>query len=483
MQAVVLACGWACLAILTPGVSARAALPPLIPRSVLFGNPERQAPRLSPDGRRLAFVARSKAGVLNLWVRELEDGRERVVTDDRAGDVFGPNWAPDGEHILTIKQSQGDENWHLYSIDVSSGIQRDLTPFSGTRAENVISDARHPHELLVGLNLRDRRFSDMYRVNLETGALTLDTRNPGDVTEWQVDSSLTIRGCVALDSLTANTILRVRDRASSPWRTLQVWPFLQAGNDRDQRLVSFSRDGRSLLVLSPLGSTTTRLLWLDARTGAPQDSLPADPRADVWCPFDFANAYSAAMVMLDPRSAAVQAYAVDPLVPEWKVVDAALRPDFEALARLHDGHFVIVNRDVADRHWVVNTWTDVGSDRYYLWDRAAQKAELLFTTRPSLDQLTLAHQQPITIRARDGLDIPCYLTLPPGVPATRLPLIMHPHGGPWARDEWGFDPEVQWLANRGYAVLQPQFRGSTGFGKAYVNASIGEWGTERCRTT
>lgn len=456
---------------------ARAVLPPLIPRKVFWSNPSYAEPAISPDGGSLAYLARSRAGVMNLWVRTLTDRHDQAVTDDRAGDVGGIEWAPDNRHVLFIKQNGGDEDWHVLSIDVTTRQIRDLTPFLGVRAENLMTDVRHPREILVGLNLRDRRFSDMYRVNLETGAITLDARNPGDVVEWLADAALTIRACVALDSSTANTVLRVRSSRSAPWHTLQVWPFLEAGNDRDQRLIEFSRDGRTLVALSPVGSPTSRFVSIDLASGRVRDSLPADPRADVWCPLDLAGAFSRAQVMLHPRTGAVQAYGVDPRIPEWKVLDPSLRPDFEALARVHRGAMEMLGRDAADRRWVVEFYTDDGPAIYYLWDRHAQSAESLFVDYPEHLSLPLAHQKPFTIHARDGLKLPCYLTLPLGVPAKKLPLILHPHGGPWARDDWGYDPEVQWLANRGYAVLQVEYRGSTGFGKAFINASIGEMGT------
>jgi len=455
---------------------ARAALPPIVPRDLFFSFPERGGALLSPDGRTLSYLARSKAGRMNLWVRDLATGQERAITDDRAGNIFGAVWAPDGHHMLFPRDSNGDENYHLFSVDIATGQLRDLTPFLGVRSAMLLTDARHPREVLVGMNLRNRRVLDMYRVNLVTGAVTLDTENPGDVTEWQVDSSLTIRACVALDSTNSNTILRVRDSAHSPWRTLQEWPFMQSGFDRDQRLIGFSRDGSSLLVLSPLGSRTTRFISLDVKTGRQRDSLPADPRADVWCPFDFANEWSAPSLIRDPHTGAVQAYQVDYLKPEWKVLDPRLRPDFDALAKLHDGVLLHVSRDDADKRWVVAYYTDTGPYVYYLWDRTRQRAESLFVDVPELTQHQFAPMQTVTIKARDGLEIPTYLTLPVGVPAKNLPLIVHPHGGPWARDEWGFSPDVQLLANRGYAVIQPQFRGSTGFGQAYINASVHEMG-------
>jgi dipeptidyl aminopeptidase/acylaminoacyl peptidase len=469
-----------CLALICGAASAtfaRAELPPLVPRSVFWSNPSRVGPQISPDGRRLAYRARSKAGLMNLWIRTLSNGADEAITTDRIGAIGAVKWAADSRHLLYLKDADGDENWHLFSVDLDTRQVRDLTPFLGVRAENVVTDARHPNDVLVGMNLRDRRFSDMYRVNLLTGATVLAAENPGDVTEWLADSAMVIRACVALDSLTANTVIRIRASAKAPWRTLQVWPFLQAGNDRDQRLIEFSRDGRSLLTLSTLGSNTSRFVSIDATTGRARDSLAADPRADVLCDFDFAAAFSPARVLLDPKSGAVQAYAIDPGLPEWKVLDPSLRRDFDTLLHLRRGDLQIRSRTSADDMWVVGFAPDDGPQIYYLWNRATQHAESLFVDVPELLGVPLAQQKFMTIRARDGLDVPCYLTLPVGVAPKKLPLIVFPHGGPWARDAWGFDPSVQFLANRGYAVLQVEYRGSTGFGSAYINASIEQEGT------
>src|SRR6267378_1135889 len=337
---------------LLAGISS-AALPPLVPRSVIWSNPTFAGAEISPDGRWLSYLERSKAGIMNVHVRPVAGGADRALTDDRVGDVFGAEWAPDSHHLLFYKANGGDENWHLLSIDAATAQVRDLTPFQGVRASTLLHEPHHLHEVLIGMNLRDRRTFDMYRLNLESGALTLDTVNPGDVTEWTVDSALVIRGCVALDSTSSNTIIRVRDGAHAPWRTLQVWPFMQAGQDRDQRLIEFSRDGKTVLVLSPLGSKTTRFVSVDTHTGQVRDSLPADPRADVWCPFNFVGEFSPAAVVLHPRSGAVQAYMVDYLKPEWRVLDPALRRDFDALSKVRGGVMLPTSRDLADRRWVV----------------------------------------------------------------------------------------------------------------------------------
>ena len=456
--------------------NARAELPPLIPRSVLWSYAERGGATLSPGGRSILFNRRSAHGITTLWLRDVATRAERGLTDDRTGNVFVARWTPDSRRVLYLKDSDGDENSHLFMIDLASGQTRDLTPFAGARAQDMMLDALHPNQLLVGLNLLDRRVADLYRIDLETGAVRLDTKNPGDVSEWCVDSTFTVRACASLDSNTANTVIRVRDGAKGLWRTLQVWPFERTNTDREQRLIRFSRGGRGLVVLSPLGSKTTRFVTLDTRTAATLDSLSADPRADVNCPFDFFNGSSGAQVLVQPRTGAIQAWTVEYLKPEWKVVDASLKGDIATLEGLHRGVLQVNSRDDADRLWTVSYLLDNGATAHFLWDRASQKAESLWVDHPEFATLALAEQKGIVIRARDGLEIPCYLTLPVGVPAKNLPLVVNPHGGPNARDDWGFYPDVQWLANRGYAVLQPEFRGTTGLGAPFLAAGTGGWG-------
>lgn len=463
------------LVLILMSAEAPADLPPLIPREVLFSSPERARPRLSPDGRRLAYLKRSPKGQMLIWVRSLETGDSTAVTSDDQPEAAEYFWGPDGRQLLFILDADGDENYHLFTLDLESRSVRDLTPYPGVRTEVIAVDARHPKEILVGLNLRDRKVLDVHRLNLETGKVELDTENMGDVTEWTADRSLTTRAAAALDARDASTILRVRDTPGGPWRDLVRWPFEQAGNDRYRRILGFVSDGRELLVQTPLGANTTRLVAIDVASGKEREVHPADPRADIWNPLNPAGPWDP-VVLLHHRTGLVQAVAVHHQMPEWKVVDASVAPDFERLAALQRGVFRITSRDSGNRQWVVTCEADDGPVAYYLYDRASQTARFLFHDKPQLAGLTLASMKPMTVTARDGERIPCYLTLPAGVPPKRLPMVVQVHGGPWYRDEWGYDPGVQLLANRGYAVLQVNFRASSGFGQKWMNAGDRQFG-------
>jgi dipeptidyl aminopeptidase/acylaminoacyl peptidase len=431
---------------------------------------------LSPDGARLAYLAPDEKGVLQVWVGGSDGAGARPVTRDPHRGVQLYEWAQDSRHLLYEQDSDGDENFHLYSADLSGGPVRDLTPFQGVKAQNLCTSPRKPGEALVGLNLRKRDLFDMYRIDLETGALRLDTENPGDVISWTKDIDLVIRGATVFDPKTLETVVRVRDSAGAPWRDLVRMPFesstMFGQYNGGSVIAGFEPDGRSLDVVSALHSPTQRLERIDARTGETLAVLAEDPRSDVAEDlFDVVP-----LVLREPSTGRLQAVAFEYGMREWKFFDDAVRTDFEALGRAHRGFLGVVSRDTADRHWVVVQLVDDGPLTFFLWDRGGRKETPLFQDQPALSKYALAAQKFVTFRARDGVVLPAYLTLPPGIPARKLPLVLFPHGGPWARDHWGFDPIVQWLANRGYAVLQVEFRGSTGFGREFLNLGNHEFG-------
>ncbi|MCG6963640.1 MAG: S9 family peptidase [Acidobacteria bacterium] len=436
-----------------------AELPPLIPREVLFGNPVKAAPRISPDGTRLAYLAPSKDGVLNVWVRTIGKTDDTQVTNDTHRGIRIHFWAEDGRHLIYLQDLNGDENWHVYSVDLDSKVVRDLTPFQGIRAQQVMLDKHHPNQMLVGLNLRDRRVFDIYRVDLTTGAIVIDTQNPGDVMGWITDPDFRIRAAWAMNPMDGSQVLRIRDGQDAPWREVLKLPFGEDGGP-----VSFTADGKAMYVESSLGSDTTRLIKIDTASGKELQQLAVNPKADV------------GFEMVQPDSRTIQAVSFEYTKPEWKVLDPSVKDDFDALARVQRGFFFVTSRDRADRIWIVVYDVDDGSPAYYAYDRDTKKAEFLFKTRPDLDGYQLARRQPVVITTRDGAEMVGYLTLPLGVPDKGLPFVLNVHGGPWARDSWGYDGEAEWFANRGYATLQVNFRGSAGFGKKFLNAGNLGWG-------
>jgi dipeptidyl aminopeptidase/acylaminoacyl peptidase len=456
-----------------------AELPPPIPREVIFGNPQKQLPLLSPDGARLAYLAPEK-GVLNVFVRTVGRQDDAPVTLEAHRPIFLYRWAEDSEHILYLQDSDGDENWHVYSVDLKAKIVRDLTPFRGVKAQNLLTNPRHPNEILVGLNLRVPRVADMYRINLTSGAVVLDTENPGDVLSFTTDPDFVIRAATAFNLNTAETTLRVRDGQNQPWRDLVVWPFEQMGMfgqiNGGTVIGDFAPDGQSLFVVSALHSDTQRLVRIDAHTGKEIEVLAEHPQSDVAEDFLSFPDYRP-LVMTNPSTHVVEAVGFEYQRYEWRFLDPRVREDFGALQKGHpESFFAVISRDHANSKWIVAENRSDGPLRFYLYDRASKQAEFLFTPRPEFEEYKLSQSKPVLITASDGLKLVGYLTLPPGAEARNLPLILYPHGGPWSRDDWGFDPFTQWLANRGYAVLQVNFRGSTGFGKTFLNAGNHQFG-------
>jgi len=434
-----------------------ADLPPVIPRDVLFGNPERSQPRLSPDGQRLAWLAPDKKNVLQVWVKTVGKDDDKMVTADKKRGIRQYLWAEDSKTILYLQDNDGDENFHLYGVDLASGNVRDYTPFQGIRADIVDVHPDFPDQVLVQMNLRDRQVMDVHRLNLTTGALVPDTQNPGDVIGWGTDAKFQVRAA-QISTADGGTEVRVRDDAKSPWKTL-----VRVGPDEILNFEGFSADGKTAYLTSSIGSDTARLVSRDIATGAEKVLASS-------------NEVDAGGVIIQPRTHVVQAVAFEPGRQTWKVLDPSIQPDFDAIAKLNPGDFAIVNRTTADDAWLVGFTSDRGPVSWYKWDRVGKKGTLLFTAQPKLEGLPLAAMKPVVIEARDGLKLNSYLTLPVGLTPKNLPLVLFVHGGPWGRDNWGYSPWAQWLANRGYAVLQVNYRASTGYGKKFLNAGNRQWG-------
>jgi dipeptidyl aminopeptidase/acylaminoacyl peptidase len=435
----------------------------LIPREILFGNPERVSPRLSPDSGRLAWIA-PHDGVLNVWVAPIgpdsgvDWGQAQVVTHDTDRGIRVFAWAHDNRHLLYLQDVGGDENWRLYDVDLVTDEHRDLTPFDGVQTQLVALERDFPGQVLIGLNKDNPQLHDVYRLDLETGSLTMEVTNPGFV-GLMADASLTVRGAVAPEPDGGMRLL-VRDAPDDDWRELMAIP---AEDALTTDPVAFSKDGASLLLISSFGAQTARLVRKDLATGA-ETVLAGDDTADV------------SGVKIDPLTREPQVVTVLKDRSEYLVLDPAV--DLESIRALHHGDPVFVSADDTDQTWLVAFTDDAGPVHYYACERTSGKASFLFEQQPALNAYTLAPMTPFSFLARDGLEIHGYATFPADGPQSGLPAVLTVHGGPWARDVWGFDPNAQWLANRGYLCLQVNYRGSTGYGKAFVNAGDREWGAK-----
>jgi dipeptidyl aminopeptidase/acylaminoacyl peptidase len=437
--------------------AARAELPPLIPRKVLFGNPVKTSPKISPDGKQLAYLAPDSKDVLQVWVQTIGKDDARQVTADKKRGIRIHFWAWAQDTLLYLQDNDGDENWHIYSVNLKDRVVRDLTPFQGIRAEIVGLNRKFPGEMLVGLNLTNRRLHDVYRVDLTTGAVVLDTKNPGDVVGWEADPGFRIRAAQAA-TRDGGMEVRYRDDDKSEWKKVVKW----GPEDADGSVVGFTADGKSLWLESSEGRDTLSVVKRDLASGK-EEVIASESGTD------------AGEVMFNPLTHVVEAVAFNRERVHWKALDPDVEADLKALKNANRGEPSVVSRDRDLKTWVVAFQSDLRAAEYYLFDRATKKLTHLFAARPELANFTLAPMKPISIKSRDGLELISYLTVPVGIESQNLPMVLFVHGGPWARDSWGFDGQAQWLANRGYAVLQVNYRGSTGFGKKFLHAGDREW--------
>ncbi|ELR96248.1 S9 family peptidase [Gloeocapsa sp. PCC 73106] len=430
--------------------------PILIKREILFGNPERTSPKLSKDGTYLAYIAPDSNNVLQVWLKIMGQSEEEQLTQDKKRGIRFYFWTYQPEQLIYIQDADGDENFHLYGVNVISKQVRDLTPFQGVKAQLIDVDPEFPEEILVGLNLTKPETFDAYRINLKNGAVELDTQNPGNIVGWTADAQFKIRAAIAATPDGGSDLL-YREDTESDWQVLRHW-----GPDDSGSVVSFSQDNQTLYIEGSHEANTQRLIALDLNTKA-ETTIASDEQYDM------------GSILMHPTERRIQAVSFDKDKEEWQILDPSIAPDFEAIAQVRPGEFNIGSRDLEDKKWLVSYLTDDGPVYYYLYERATRQSTLLFSNQPKLEDLPLVPMEPISYIARDGLTIHGYLSLPLGQ-TEPYPTVLYVHGGPWARDTWGYSSSVQWLANRGYAVLQVNFRGSTGYGKDFLNAANREWG-------
>jgi dipeptidyl aminopeptidase/acylaminoacyl peptidase len=440
----------------------------LIPRGVLFGNPERARVQLSPDGKQLAWLA-PKDGVLNVWVAPVGKlDQARPVTADTARPIVRYQWAYTSHHLLYAQDTAGDENYHVFRVDLADGKITDLTPAKGARASVVATSPRQPTTLMVTANDRDPKLFDLYKIDLLTGKRTLAMQNTDGFSDFILDHELALRFAEKKLPDGATQWLAPQTKAgATTWAVFDTVPFEDADSTQ---VVGFAPSGKAVYLTDSRGRDTAALVSIDLATKK-ATVIAEDARAD------------AGAVIVHPTKHTLQGVDFAYLRSSWKVLDASIQKDLAALAKLDGGEIRISSRTLDDKTWVVTTTSEQHPANYYLWDRALQKASFLFAAQPELDKQPLVKMTPVEIQARDGLTLVSYLSLPAaaepdaaGKPKTAVPMVLLVHGGPWLRDHWGYDPIHQLLANRGYAVLAVNYRGSTGLGKKFLNASNLQWG-------
>ncbi len=438
----------------------------LIPREALFGNPERANVQLSPDGRYLSWIA-PLDGTLNVWIAPADDpSAARAVTRDDARGIRRYFWSYRPDTLLYLRDSGGDEDFHLHAVDLASGESRDLTPFDKTTAQVVGVSDRHPDTILVGMNDRDPKWHDVYRVDLGSGERSLVEKNDSEISGYIADADYTLRFASRARPDGGEDLLR---RAGAGWEKYDEIPF---EDGMTTGFAGLTKDGSTLYMRDSRGRNTNALFAVDTASGA-KTLVHEDPRVDI------------GGGLADPATGKVQAVAVNYLREEWKVLDDAIRADVERLEAIGPGEASINTRTLDDRTWIVAYSAAESPVEYYRYDRDGHgygELTRLFSGRPALEGKPLVPMWPQELQSRDGKTLVSYLTLPAHADANSdgkadrpVPMVLLVHGGPWARDAYGYSSYDQWLANRGYAVLSVNFRGSTGFGKDFTNAGDGEW--------
>jgi dipeptidyl aminopeptidase/acylaminoacyl peptidase len=434
----------------------------LIPRKKLFGNPTRAQAQISPDGQWLSWLA-PKDGVLNIWIAPASDLQApRVVTDDRKRGIRFHGWSLDSAHVLYLQDEGGTEEWHIYAVEIPGGKARDLTPLPGVSAYVHDLSLDEPGVAAVAINDRDKAWHDIYRVDIGTGEREIILQNRDQFASVVLDRQLRPR---------LATKTRAAEGGSEVFRIeggqQELIGVIEHEDDMTTRFRGFTRDAKTLYLLTSVGRDRAALVARNWQTGSEQ-VLAEHSRADI------------SGIITNPRTGVAEAAAAEHLKQDWIPLNEAMAGDLKLLHGLLPGDVDIADRTLDDSRWIVLASAAEEPGTYYLYERGKGTVSELFTTRPELQKHRLAPMHDEIIRARDGLELVSYLTLPAGStgrkPKAPLPMVLLVHGGPWARDRYGYRAQHQWLADRGYAVLSVNFRGSTGFGKAFLNAGDLQWG-------
>jgi dipeptidyl aminopeptidase/acylaminoacyl peptidase len=435
----------------------------LIPREILFGNPDKAAARISPDGKRLSYLA-PVDGVMNVWVGPLDNlNAAKPVTKDKKRGIRVYNWAYTNDHILYAQDEGGDEDFHIYKVDLATLETTNLTPIKKVRAQIQEVSHRFPKEILIGLNDRDPQYHDIYRMNIETGQKDLLQKND-EFAGFITDEDYRVRFAQKVTPDGGSQLFK--PRGNDAWEEFLKIPM---EDDMTTSPSGFDKSGDVMYLMDSRGRDTGALFAWNLKTNDKQ-LIAANPLCDV------------GGIMMHPTENTIQGVSFTYLRTEWEFKDKEVAEDYKYLKTVADGDITVASRTLDDKQWIVAFLLDDGPVKYYHFDRTSRKERFLFSNRKALEDQPLQKMHPLVIKSRDDLSLVSYLTLPPGSdadgngrPEKPVPMVLNVHGGPWGRDSWGFDPEHQLYANRGYAVLSVNFRGSTGFGKKFVNAGNKEW--------
>jgi dipeptidyl aminopeptidase/acylaminoacyl peptidase len=432
------------------------ALAPRIPLRDFFKNPERTGYRISPDGKWISYLSPYERRK-NVFIMPREGGEARRITSETARDMAGYFWKSN-DRIIYLKDKSGDENFHLLSVDLNGENLKDLTPFDSVTVQVVDELEEHPDEMLIGVNKRNKEIFDVYRINVKTGDMKLEAENPGNITGWVTDHDGNIR--VASTSDGVNTSLLYRENQKDTFRTILTTNFKEQVNP-----LFFTFDNKYLYASSNINRDKSAIVKYDIANGKELETIFEHPDVDV------------ADLNFSKKRKVLTSINYTTWRPERKFLDKHTEEIYSDIqSKLSKYQAVITSENKNEDIFIVRTYSDRSLGAFYLYEVAGKKLTKLADVSPWLREDDLCEMKPISFTSRDGLTIHGYLTLPKGKDPKNLPIVVNPHGGPWARDEWTYNPEVQLFANRGYGVLQINFRGSTGYGRKFWQASFKQWG-------
>lgn len=429
----------------------------LIPRTILFGNPEKSVVRISPKGDYLSYVAPYK-GVLNIWIQKLDGTRDaKPMTFDKGRGIRNYMWAYDNQHILYIQDKDGDENWCLYALNIKTNGVHTYVDKKNVQTRFIHSSKKYPHKYVIGINDRTPNFHDLYALDLKEKSLKKLYEN-NEFVGFMLDDDFNLKLAIKMNEKSEHVWMKKEEGDWAPFISFSHEDSTNSGP------VCLSRDGQSVYMMDSRGGNFANLTLVDLKTQKSRKILES-------------NNAEMSVVFHDDDKIPVW-YTENRLKPKRTIIDKKYVKDYEILDQAQKGFPLFVSADQADQKWIVAYLVDAGPTDYYMYDRQKKSLQYLFSNQPALENVPLQPMHGLDIPSRDGLRLACYLTLPAGhtmTSASKLPTVLLVHGGPEARDSWGYNSEHQWLANRGYAVMSVNYRGSSGFGKQFVAAGDGEW--------
>ncbi|MBA3751202.1 S9 family peptidase [Candidatus Dependentiae bacterium] len=438
---------------------------PLIPRKAFFGNAQQLAVTISPDGKYLAYLARirpeDETSPLTIWIQEITTSQKKPLITSHSKSIWLYYWAPDSSRILYLEDTDGDENWQLYGIERETLHTINYTPFEKCQTRIIEINSEDPSTIAIALNKDDPQLHDIYILNLHTGTLRLTCKNPGNISHWALDKNLRVRAALKETVDGGKELLITTDTKGTIWKTVRTYNAEDSQNGCS--LLCYSSKKNCLYLLESKGYNTTRLVSFSLRTKE-ITIIMQDPS------YDITNAFMSSL------TEEIEAITCEREKLEWQFIESGVYERlYKAVSRKYPGTIQIESSDATEKQFVVSVEKDVSPLCYYLYDDIKNSVIELCKARPCLKENALCPTEPISLESRDGLMLYGYLTVPRGK-KNAIPMVLLVHDGPWRRVRWRYNAITQWLANRGYAVLDINYRGSTGYGKKFMNAGNKEWG-------